>query len=75
MHIFYLAVCIDIEALQNISTSQVEKLLSKYPMGVIIKFEKNLKQWRNEPEVVSIDVTNKSAVSTLSFSNVPVQSI
>ncbi|XP_060857146.1 uncharacterized protein LOC132938539 [Metopolophium dirhodum] len=70
-----LAECIDVEALQSISTIEVEQLLSKYPMGVKIKFKKNLKQLQNKPEEVTVDVRNTSTVSTLSFSNLPVQSI
>ncbi|KAL5234102.1 hypothetical protein ACI65C_001512 [Semiaphis heraclei] len=67
-----LAECIDIEALQSISTSQIEKLLSTFPMGVKIKFEKNIKQLRNKPEEDSVDRMKRSTVSTSSFSNVPV---
>lgn len=45
------------------STNQVEQLLSKYPMGVKIKFEKNLKQLRKKPEEISVDVMNRPTVS------------
>jgi len=44
-------------------------------MGVKIKFEKNLKELQNKPEDISVDVVNKSTVSTSSFSNIPVQSV
>jgi hypothetical protein len=37
---------IDIKALENMQVHHIEKLLSFYPLGILIKFETSLKLWQ-----------------------------
>lgn len=47
----FLAECVDIQALKYISTDQISELLSKYPLGVKIKFNHYVKEWRKKRQL------------------------
>lgn len=56
-------------ALRLLNTRHIDKLLSTYPLGILVKFESQLEKWKSGLNIVDIDKrTELAETSTLDIS-------
>lgn len=68
-YVFCIDQLIDMSALQLLKTRHIDKLLSTYPLGILVKFESELEKWKSGLNMVDIDKrTEVAETSTLDIS-------
>jgi len=61
--ILYLDELIDIEVLQIIQKDHVNEFISKFPIGIKVKFTHKLQEWQKCNPIVNLPVNNLSSIS------------